>query len=354
MLSAKKLGGGPKTRSFSGLAHYFDEQQAEQSPDKARDEYLLADQSSRVPAQWWCPAGDLQTDGARIAPGELKQALEGFGRDGTKLVQDAARNTRVGGWDLSLSVPKPLSALWALSDPETRREIVGDVLASARETFAELHRSGAFVTRRGKGGRVHEAAADVAIAIVPHAMSRAADPHIHLHAILINSCRRQDGTSGAIHSPAVFAANGDGAITMGFLDRLSQKLTDRGMTLINRNATGFEIEGVPKELVRLWSSRRQVILAEVEKAREPALTAKAQGMQRARIARETRAAKATLATGAGLERRWRQQLQSWGINPTQVWRRVMERAAVIRRQVAGFGYAAVEKLKQANILRMRQ
>lgn len=353
MLSAKKLGGGPKARSFSGLAHYFDEATPEQSPDKARDEYLLADQSSRVPAQWWCPAGDLQTDGARIASGELKQALEGFGRDGTKLVQDAARNTRVGGWDLSLSVPKPLSALWALSDAETRREIVGDVLASARETFSELHRSGAFVTRRGKGGRVHEAAKDVAIAIVPHATSRAADPHIHLHAILINSCRRQDGTSGAIHSPAVFAANGDGAITTGFLDRLSQRLTDRGMHILNRTATGFDIEGVPKELVRQWSSRRQVILAEVANAREPTLTVKAAGMQRARIARETRTAKTTLATGPALERRWRQQVQQWGINPAQVWKRVMERATLARRQVIAFASMAADKLKQVRSLRMR-
>ena len=163
-----------------------------------------------------------------------------------------------------------------------------------------------------------------------------------------------DGKGDAIHSPDVFARNGDGRVTTRFLDGLAQRMTDRGMTILNRNATGFEIEGVPKELVRLWSSRRQVILAEVEKAREPALTVKAQGMQRARIAKETRAAKATLATGAGLERRWRQQLQGWGINPAQVWRRVMERAAVIWRQVAGFGYAAVERLKQANVLRMRQ
>lgn len=354
VLSARKLGGGKRERSFSGLAHYFDEQQPEQSPDKARDEYLLADQSSRVPAQWWCPAGDLQTDGARIEPGELKRALEGFGRGGAKLVQDAARNTRVGGWDLSLSVPKPLSALWALSDADTRREIIGEILATARDTFAEMHRSGAFVTRRGKGGRIHEPAHDVAIAIVPHATSRAGDPQLHLHCILINACRRSDGTSGAIHSPDVIKANGDGRISRRFLDGLAEKMTDRGMTITDRTTTGWNIEGVPAQLVRQWSSRRQTILAAVEQARIPAETPRAQGEQRARLARETRRAKTTIPVGPALERRWRQQMQAWGISPAQVWKRVLERATLARRQIVAFASMAADKLKQVQAMRMRR
>lgn len=353
MFSARKLGGGPKGRGFAALAHYYDESQPER-PDKAMDEYFVADQDSRVPAQWWCPAGQLQTDGAAIAPGELKQAMDGFGRDGTKLVQDAARNTRVAGWDMQLSVPKALSCIWAISDPETRREIVGDIIATARETFAEMHRSGAFITRRGKGGRIHEPAKDVAIAIVPHATSRAADPHIHLHCVLVNSCIRNDETTGAIHSPGAFKANKDGAVTRRFLDGLARRLEDRGMTITQRTAHGWHIEGVPKELVRQWSSRRQTILAEVEKARVPAMTPKGQGQQRARIARETRKAKTTIPVGPALEARWKQQMKQWGIDPRRVWQRVMEGAALVRRQVVSLGYAAVEKLKQANVLRMRQ
>ena len=107
-------------------------------------------------------------------------------------------------------------------------------------------------------------------------------------------------------------------------------------------------------LVRHWSSRRQVILVEVERAREPTRTVKAAGMQRARIARETRAAKTTLATGPALERRWRQQLQAWGINPAQVWKRVLERATQARRQIVAFASMAADKQKQANVLRVRR
>lgn len=354
MFSAAKLGGGAKGRGSSRIAHYFDEAKPETAPGKAPDEYFIADQDSRVPAQWWCPGGTLQTDGAAIEPGALKRAMDGFDRDGKALVRAGTKNARVAAWDLQLSVPKHLSALWALSDPATRREIVGDVISTARETFADLHRSGAFVTRRGAGGKIHEAAADVMIAIVPHATSRAADPHIHLHCVLINACRRQDGKGGAIHSPDVFARNGEGRITTRFMDGLTEKLTDRGMHILNRTATGFEIEGVPKELVRQWSSRRQVILAEVEKAREPTMTRKGAGIQRARIARETRAAKTTLATGPALERRWRQQLQAWGINPAQVWKRVLERATLARRQIVAFATFAADKLKQVQVMRMRR
>lgn len=164
------------------------------------------------------------------------------------------------------------------------------------------------------GGAI-EPGADVAIAIVPHATSRAGDPYIHLHCVVINACRRMDGKGCAIHSPDVFARNGDGRITAGFLDGLARRMEDRGMTITDRTPTGWNIEGVPKELVRQWSSRRQVILAEVGKAREPTLTVKGAGMQRARIARETRKTKTTLATGPALERRWRQQIQAWGTSP---------------------------------------
>jgi conjugative relaxase-like TrwC/TraI family protein len=354
MLKANKLGGGTQDRGNARLAHYFDETKPETTPNKAADDYYIAAKDSRVPAQWWCPGGTLQTDGAAIGEGELKRAMDGFDRDGTKLVRTGTKNARVAGWDLQLSVPKPLSALWALSDPEIRREIVGDVIASARDTFAELHRSGAFVTRRGAGGKIHEAAKDVAIAIVPHATSRAADPHIHLHCILVNSCRRMDGKGGAIHSPDVFAKNEGGAITAGFLDRLTAKMTDRGMTIINRNATGFDVEGVPKELVRQWSSRRQTILAAVAEARTQPLTVRGRGAQKDRIAKETRKAKTTIPVGPALESRWRQQVQRLGISPARVWQRVLERATLARRQIVSFAALAADKLKQANILRMRQ
>jgi hypothetical protein len=77
-------------------------------------------------------------------------------------------------------------------------------------------------------------------------------------------------------------------------------------------------------------------------------------MQRARIARKTRAAKTTLATGPALERRWRQQMQAWGINSAQVWKRVLERATQARRQIVAFASIAAEKLRQINAMRMRR
>ena len=65
-------------------------------------------------------------------------------------MQAAKQNTRVGGWDITLSLPKPPSAMWATASPEMRAEIMQDLVQSARVTMQALHERGVFETRRGK------------------------------------------------------------------------------------------------------------------------------------------------------------------------------------------------------------
>jgi hypothetical protein len=79
-------------------------------------------------------------------------------REGRILRQGNTNPDRDAGWDLTFSVPKAVSVLWAMSPPSVRAEIeaaqrdaVKTALGLAEEIFG--------FTRRGQGGKRHEHAA---------------------------------------------------------------------------------------------------------------------------------------------------------------------------------------------------
>lgn len=155
MLSVKRIGGGGSgSAAAAAMAQYYEGEVRRDLSDrmamaranaKAADEYRMGDPSAPL-ARWWSAEGKLAPDGAPIIPGQLRDGLNGIGLDGAKMVQDAARNTRVGGWDLTFSAPADLKALYAAADPATRRAMLEDVAEAAKAGLRALHEQGVFET----------------------------------------------------------------------------------------------------------------------------------------------------------------------------------------------------------------
>ena len=116
--------------------------------------------------------------------------LWGRSPDGRRdLVQNAGDAHRQTAWDLTFSAPKSVSVLWALGSDDVRgkietahRQAVEAALSFLEETTG--------LTRRGKGGTRMESA-DLVFALFPHYSSRAFDPQVHTHALLVNLAVRQ-------------------------------------------------------------------------------------------------------------------------------------------------------------------
>ena len=171
------------------------------------------------------------------------------------LIQNAGAKSHQPGWDLTFSAPKSVSALWSQADPGSRQTIQDAHFSSVKEGLSYLEETAA-ITRRGKGGNRKEEA-HLAVATFEHGTSRAQDPQLHTHCLVMNACLRDDGTSGTIESKPLYRAmTTGGAIYRAELAAQLERLLRLG---VERRGSCFELEGVPQPLIAHFSKRRAAI-----------------------------------------------------------------------------------------------
>ncbi|MGH3072076.1 MAG: MobF family relaxase [Gaiellaceae bacterium] len=178
--------------------------------------------------------------------------------------EEAKRLAPVSGFDLVFSCPKSVSILHALTDDDgVRREISEAHEESWQAALGYLERE-ACVVRRGRGGAIREHGEGFVAAAFRHRTSRAQDPHLHTHVIVANLARSNDGEWRALDGEAILRTY---RLAAGYLyeanlrHELAQRLGIRWREPVKGMA---EVEGVPEEAVRGFSTRRQSLLEHME------------------------------------------------------------------------------------------
>ena len=192
----------------------------------------------------------------------FRNLLHGLSPNRSKrLVQNAGKENRQCGWDLTFSAPKSVSVLWSQASSDLRRSIEAAHEKAVLSALAQLENE-AGLTRRGRGGREVEKAQFI-LAIFEHGTSRANDPQIHSHALLLNIGIRKDGTTGTLVSQSIF----DRKMVTGARYRADLRVQlERIGLLIERKADNFEIKDVPKALCTEFSKRRLEVEAALKKS----------------------------------------------------------------------------------------
>jgi conjugative relaxase-like TrwC/TraI family protein len=179
-------------------------------------------------------------------------------------VEDWKALKPLSGYDLVFSCPKSISLLHALTDDErVQRGISEAHEASWQAALAYLERE-ACVVRRGKGGRRREHGQGFVAAAFRHRTSRAQEPHLHTHVIVANMTRAVDGTWLALDGEAILKTY---RLAAGYLyeANLRHELAQRlGLTWTEPEKGMAEIERVPEEAIRAFSSRRQSLVEHME------------------------------------------------------------------------------------------
>jgi len=238
-------------------------------------------------------------------------------------VEEAARPVRraVAGYDYTFSVPKSVSALWAVADAATQTTIVAAHHAAVADIVALMEREVA-ATRTGANspnGAVAQVEVEGLIATAyDHYDSRAGDPQLHTHVVISNKVRTvYDGRWRSLDGRPMHAATV--ALSEHYNGLLADHLTrtlgvgwdarDRGR---DRNRA-WEIAGVPERLVEAFSSRSHAIETEADRligryrdehGRRPSTTTILKLRAQATLA--TRPAK-TLTSLAELTGQWRRR-----------------------------------------------
>ncbi|MDA8298183.1 MAG: relaxase domain-containing protein [Actinomycetota bacterium] len=184
--------------------------------------------------------------------------------------EERKRGTRrtVAGYDYTFSVPKSVSALWAVADPAVQAAIVEAHHQAVADVLALMERDVA-ATRVGHAGVAQVATRGLIATAYDHYDSRAADPQLHTHVVIANKVQGEDGKWRALdgrpmhqavvaiseHYNAVLADRMTGGLGVGWEQR------ERGR---DRNPA-WEIIGVPDELIAEFSSRSAAIDAETDR-----------------------------------------------------------------------------------------
>jgi conjugative relaxase-like TrwC/TraI family protein len=262
----------------------------------AREDYYL--EGGEPPGTWWgwMPEGHVRAE-------DLVALMRGERADGVQLVRPS-KHGHQAGWDLTFSAPKSVSVLWAMAAPAVRASIQLMQQEAVEVALRYLERFGARA-RRGHGGRRFEPVKLVA-ALFEHGTSRAQDPQLHTHALLMNVGRRVDGSVGAIWSRGIYMHKmAAGALYRAELGRL---LRERLGLQLERDESSFRVAGVPESIVRVFSKRREAIVAEL-------LRTGGEGAVASEFAAlETRSRKDVVAREQLFDR-WRAEGQELGFGP---------------------------------------
>ncbi|WP_370328250.1 MobF family relaxase [Euzebya sp.] len=258
-------------------------------------------------------------DDARAAAVERIEAEEGKRRG----------RRAVAGFDLTFSVPKSVSVLWALADEHTRAQVIDAHHAAIADVIDLLEREVA-ATRMGArapdGAVAQVPVAGVIAAAFDHYDSRAGDPQLHTHVVIANKAKTVlDGRWRALDGRPVHAAMV--ALSEHYNAVLADRLTtalgvvwtqrDRGA---DRNPA-WEIAGIPNELLDVFSSRtadidvaKEQLIADYVAAHghQPSATTVLKLRQQATLA--TRPDK-SLHSLSDLTDRWRTTAETHGHSP---------------------------------------
>jgi conjugative relaxase-like TrwC/TraI family protein len=265
------------------------------------DDYYTADRS---PSQWsGQAAAALGLEGA-VKPEDFRAMLDGSLPNGEQLHNAAAG--RRGGTDLTFSAPKSVS-IQALAGGDVRL-LTAHETAVARaldhaETLAACRVTADGVTTRQTTGVL-------AVAQFRHDLSRAADPQLHTHSVVLNVTQRADGQWRALDNEPLYRNK----MLLGALYRseLAKEVQALGYEVRITHGDGrFELAHVSNEQLKAFSQRSNAIEEALQRQGLTREDASAKQLQT--VALQTRQGKETLDRGA-LHAEWRERAREAGLN----------------------------------------
>lgn len=219
-----------------------------------------------------------------------------------KALTPRTRENRRTGYDINFHAPKSVSILNALSK---NSDIIEVFQASVSETMKDIE-ADAMTRVRKKGKYEDRQTGELLWAEFIHQTARPVDgsvpdPHLHIHAFCFNATwdnREKEIKAGQF---------GDIKLNMPYYQsrfhkKLSDKLIDLGYR-IRRTDKSFEVEGVPKSVVALFSKRSNEI---GEFAKEHGIN---DVKQLAELGARTRSKKQKGLTMVELKREWQKQIK---------------------------------------------
>jgi conjugative relaxase-like TrwC/TraI family protein len=338
------------------------EKAAEDGGTQARRDsaaYYLDNGAGEDTGVWWTVApGGLVAHGQAVDPSVFRRLARGVDPVSGKPLVQTNSTKRLAGYDLQFAAPKSVSVLWATGTSEQRAKVEAIHRRAVHAALSGMREEGLIITRRGKGGAIKEAVANAAVAEFMHTTSRAGDPQLHSHAVLLNTCEREDGTFGTLDNARILQYQG--YIGAMYRAELAKGLESELGLSISREGRAFKVDGVPENVADIFSKRREAI---ENAAREEGYTTASDRERAQYAALDTRDRKSDVPEREELEKRWAREIQIAGWSKEAIWKSAMAHAQRVKEagiehgldlnkvrasMMQRAGMAAIEDLEQNN------
>ena len=292
MLSIKAI------TSTAAACHYYSE-----------SDYYAKEGESDISSQWQGAGAKKLGLAGEVDSQSFKELLDGKLSDGSRIGRrnGEGKTEHKKGWDFTLSAPKSVSIL-ALAGHDNRliaahNEAVSRALKHLEDNYS--------MTRQQVNGEIKELLTrNLVVASFTHTTSRAMDPQLHTHNVIMNLTQRPDGEWRSLESRRMYEVSTK--IGQVYRNELAAKVKALGYELQSDPSKGtFEITAVPRSVRDDFSKRRKAILAAAKKYGYRT----ARGMDNAAV--RSREAKHHTNQEA-LLRSWSEQLKDLDFRPERI------------------------------------
>lgn len=207
-----------------------------------------------------------------IEQAQLSRLLDGQLPNGERIQTtfDPADNKKRMGLDLTFSAPKSVS-MQALVAGD--REVTAAHDRAVTRALEQVERL-AEARKKVKGKSYRERTANMVIGKFRHEMSRAKDPQLHTHSVVLNMTRRSDGAWRALSNEDIFRVQHE--VDALYKAELAKGLQALGYAIRLIDDKGnFELAHISRDQIEAFSARSRVIeeaLANEGKTRATATT----------------------------------------------------------------------------------
>ncbi len=235
-------------------------------------------------SEWFGEGAEKLGLSGNIDPVMFEKLLAGELPDGQRIgIMKEGEWQHRPGVDITFNVPKSVSLLVRFTKDDKLREAVHEAIAvAAKSTLAQIEKNYAGARQTENGQTTFVKTGNLIVALFKHDLSRAGDPHEHIHAVIKNITQRPDGEWRSLASDMQHYSTTEPTSTIDFLscvrkDRLyfnmrfwgalAYGLCQLGLTVERTHERGsFEIVGISKRSIEAFSTRANQIAAYIHHA----------------------------------------------------------------------------------------
>jgi len=239
-------------------AHYF----------SAADDYYAKEN----PGEWQGAGAQALGLAGPVEQAQLSRLLNGQLPNGERIQTtfDPTDNKKRMGLDLTFSAPKSVS-MQALVAGD--KDVIAAHDRGVTRALEQVERL-AEARKKVKGKSYRERTGNMVIGKFRHEMSRAKDPQLHTHSVVLNMTRRSDGAWRALSNEDIFRVQHE--LDAIYKAELAKGLQELGYSIRLVDDKGsFELSHISREQLEAFSARSRVIekaLANEGKTRATATT----------------------------------------------------------------------------------